>query len=114
MRPFYLILISVSLGVIGQLCLKQGMRGFGGNFSELFLYALRSPFVISGFGFYALSSLIWLIVLSRVNLSYAYPMLSIGYVLIVFFSWLIFKENIGLWHWAGVILICLGVSLLSR
>jgi multidrug transporter EmrE-like cation transporter len=114
MRPFLMILISVILGVTGQLCFKTGMRGFEGHYLIIFLHILKTPVIILGLGCYFISTLIWLNILSKVNLSYAYPMLSMGYVLIVFLSWLIFKENVSLWRWSGVFLICLGVSLLSR
>ncbi|MCM8778968.1 MAG: EamA family transporter [Candidatus Omnitrophica bacterium] len=114
MGSFYLILVSVGLGVLGQIFLKQGMLGFGGNFFKLFPHIIQSPFVLLGFLFYFLSSLIWLIVLSRVELSYAYPMISLGYVFIVFLSWIIFKENVSFLRWLGVILISLGVILIGK
>ncbi|MGE4357225.1 MAG: EamA family transporter [Candidatus Omnitrophota bacterium] len=66
------------------------------------------------FGFYFTSSLIWLMVLSRAELSYAYPMLSLGYIMIVFLSWIIFKENVSFWRWLGIILISFGVGLLQK
>lgn len=114
MRPFVMILISVSLGVTGQICFKTGMRGFEGNYFGLFAHVLKTPVIILGLGCYFISTLIWLNILSKVNLSYAYPMLSIGYALVVFLSWIIFKENVSLWRWLGVVLISLGVSLISK
>jgi len=114
MKPFFMILISVILGVIGQVFLKKGMIGFGGGWETLLLHIVKNPFVLLGFGFYFLSSLIWLLILSRVDLSYAYPMLSLGYIFIVFLSWLIFKEYISIFRWLGVILISLGVCLLQK
>ncbi|MCM8784148.1 MAG: EamA family transporter [Candidatus Omnitrophica bacterium] len=114
MKPFFLILISVILGVIGQVFLKKGMIGFKGEFSTLLIHIMQNPFIILGFFFYLLSSLIWLVILSRVDLSYAYPMLSLGYIVIVFLSWLIFKENITFWRWAGVVLISFGIGLLQK
>lgn len=114
MKPFYMIIFSVVLGVIGQIFLKQGMRGFSGNFSTLFFHIFQNPFVLLGFFLYFLSSLIWLKMLSKVELSYAYPMISLGYIFIVFLSWLVFKENISLWRWIGVILISVGVILVGK
>jgi len=61
-----------------------------------------------------LSSFFWLVAISRVELSYAYPMISISYVLVVFLSWLIFKEEVGPVRWLGVAIIIFGVYLISR
>jgi len=114
MRLFWMIVISVFLGVIGQLCLKKGMIGYDGNFLGVIPHMLTSPIIILGFLGYFISSLIWLLILSRVELSYAYPMISLGYIFVVFFSWFLFKEPVSLLRWLGVILICVGVSLVAR
>jgi multidrug transporter EmrE-like cation transporter len=114
MRPFWMIVISVFLGVIGQLCLKKGMIGYQGNLLGVIPHMLTSPIIILGFLGYFVSSLLWLLILSRVELSYAYPMISLGYIFVVFFSWLFFKEPVSLLRWMGVILICFGVSLVAK
>ena len=114
MKPFWMIVISVFLGVIGQLCLKKGMIGYQGNLWGVIPHMLTSPIIILGFLGYFVSSIIWLLVLSRVELSYAYPLISLGYIFVVFFSWLLFKEPVSLLRWLGVILICVGVSLVTR
>jgi len=75
---------------------------------------LTRPFVLLGLFFYAVSTIFWLIVLSRVELSYAYPMLSLGYVLVVFFSWILWREQISSLRILSLLLICGGVILLSR
>jgi multidrug transporter EmrE-like cation transporter len=53
-------------------------------------------------------------VLSRIDLSMAYPLVSIAYIVTAIFSYFIFKENITLIRWIGIITICLGVFLVSR
>jgi drug/metabolite transporter (DMT)-like permease len=58
--------------------------------------------------------LIWLVILSRVELSYAYPMLSLSYVFIVLASWLIFNEHLSLLRLMGVLFISLGVMMVGR
>jgi len=104
----------------GQLLLKYGMLKIG--YIELkpehlltFLgKAATSPYIIFGLGLYFLSALVWLVVLSREELSFIQPVTAIIYIFIVFFSWLLFKEDVGLLRILGVSTIALGVFLVLR
>ena len=93
MKNFFLIFCNVILSVIGQLLLKQGMNQVGkieGHLSEIVtrvLHALSNPFVIGGISVYGSTTLIWLVILSRVKLSVAYPMISLGYIFTILFSY---------------------------
>jgi drug/metabolite transporter (DMT)-like permease len=62
---------------------------------------------------YGVSSLFWLFILSKLPLSLAYPLVSMGYVLVVFFSWLLLREQVGIGRMVGVAVICCGVALLA-
>ena len=90
MKPIYLILISVGLAVTGQLFMKAGMSNYQmGEITLLnsipqFLRIMFRPLVFIGFVFFLISSFFWLLALSKVPLSFAYPMVSISYVLILF------------------------------
>ena len=120
MKNFFLIFCNVILSVIGQLLLKQGMNQVGkieGHLSEIVirvLHALSNPFVIGGISVYGSTTLIWLVILSRVKLSVAYPMISLGYIFTILFSWLIFKENVPIHRVLGGFVICIGVYLVSK
>ncbi len=120
MNPFVLILLCVSLGAVGQIALKQGMLHFGQLELRLpmifitFSRVLVRPLVVVGLGLYGLSAFLWLIVLSRVELSYAYPMISLNYVLVIGLSWAIFHERLSWSKFLGTLIICLGVWVLSR
>ena len=122
MKNFLLIFISVFIAVLGQLSMKHGIQKANlvarlGEMSSVYSYfvsAFTNPFVLSGFLLYGLSSLVWLVVLGRVELSYAYPLVSMGYVLAVFLSWFLFKEHVSVLRIAGLAVICVGVTLLSR
>jgi len=120
MKVELLIFISVLLGALGQLSMKQGMAKVGlvslkfATFLLNLFRILREPFVLLGLFLYAVSTIFWLTVLSRADLSYAYPMISIGYVLVLFFSWALLNERISLIRIIGVLLICGGVFLISR
>ena len=61
-----------------------------------------------------MSVIVWLLVLSRVEVSYAYPLLSVGYIVTAFAGYTFFGEAMGAVRWAGVVVICLGVLLITR
>ncbi|MBI5399616.1 EamA family transporter [Candidatus Saganbacteria bacterium] len=118
MINYLLLITSVLLAVTGQLFMKKGMMVFGAfPVSQLLskiLPMFLNPFVFLGFACFGLSSIIWLVVLSRLPLSLVYPMVSVAYVLVALFSWLVFKENVSLARWTGIFIIILGVILISR
>lgn len=118
MNPIVLIFINVALGVIGQFFIKKGMNLIGdtvaGSTFAFFFKAFTSPFVLGGLTLYGVSLLIWLVVLSKVNLSLAYPLISISYVLVLFVSWLFLNEAVPAMRWVGVGLIMAGVFFISR
>ncbi len=116
---FYL-LISVLLGGTGQVLLKKGMLGLGPmtlSLDQLFnilWHLFTNPFVVAGLGIYACSTVFWLVALSRVTLSYAYPFASLSYVVMLLAAWQLFDENISLLRLAGSAVVALGVFLISR
>lgn len=120
MKNILLILLSVGLAVFGQFFLKKGMLDIGQipfNVSTPFFLIGRifSNFkLFLGFALFGLSSIVWLVVLSRVQLSFAYPMVSIGYILTLLISWKYLGETISPVRWAAVAVICLGVVLLAK
>ncbi|MFL0195887.1 SMR family transporter [Clostridium sp. WILCCON 0269] len=114
-----LILVSVFLGAIGQVLVKYGAGNLELNFTIKYLMPsilsiLKSVPVMLGIISYGLSFLLWIKVLSKMELSYAYPMVSLGYVVTMIFSYFIFKENISFVRILGVAFIILGVILVSR
>lgn len=120
MKLALMILAPVCIGVAGQILLKIGM-GQIGAFSMLsrgivlqYLRIFFNPYVFAGLSAYFLSTVFWLYLISRVPLSLAYPMLSLGYIVIALISWIVFKEKISLINWAGIFLIMLGVSLVAQ
>lgn len=120
MKSLMIILIAVSFASCGQLFLKQGILQVGDinlSLRELFLILTKvffTPFVLIGLICYGIGALLWLVVLSKIELSYAYPMVSLSYVIVVFGSIILFKESISLIRWIGLILICIGVYVVAR
>lgn len=114
----YLILLSVFLGAIGQVLVKLGavnlQLNLTGEFLKSILSILTNAPVMLGTISYGLSFLIWIKVLSKVELSYAYPMVSLGYIIVMIFSYFLFKENISFMRIAGVLLIISGVILVAK
>jgi len=115
-----LILLDVFLNVTGQLSLKYGMSKIG-NFSlslstlpPVFLKAATNLHVLFGLLCYGLGFMVWLIVLSKAEVSYAYPLISLGYVLTAILAWVLFGEALSEIRLVGILTICLGVFLIAR
>jgi len=115
-QPLVQILTAVILGAVGQILLKDGVKTVfpeGVSISLAVFNAFLNLKVLLGFMLYGVSSLLWLMVLSKRDLSYAYPMIAAGYVVVVFLSWLVFKEHVPTLRIAGLVLICLGVAIVG-
>jgi drug/metabolite transporter (DMT)-like permease len=98
--------------------MKHGMMIFGKFPVDQLLVKMipmfMQPFVFLGLICFGVSSVFWLVILSRIDLSLAYPLVSIAYIVVALFSFFVFKENVSLLRWLGVITICFGVFLVSR
>lgn len=118
MPIFVLILTSVIVGVCGQLIIKKGVLTLGGIGSggllAFFVKAAFSPWIVAGILLYVLGTAVWLILLTKVDVSYAYPMLSLGYVFVLFFSALFLHEPLTALKILGTILIVAGVALIAK
>jgi drug/metabolite transporter (DMT)-like permease len=114
------ILIAVLTGAIGQVLLKKGMAQMGAltlTMDQLISILWRigtDPYVVIGLTIYVFGTVFWLVALSRVDLSYAYPFASLSYVIMLAASWLLFSENITPPRLIGTLVVGLGVFLISR
>lgn len=115
-----LLLAGIALSVTGEFLLKVGMNRFGvlelhpSTLLPTLARVFTQPLILLGFSFVFSASIFWLAVISRVHLSYAYPLLAFGYVVTAIFSRLFLNENITPTRWAGITIICVGVALVSR
>lgn len=115
-----LILTGVLLNAAAQLALKAGMTRIGhfdfaiANLLPIGWQVGTNPFVALGLFCYVVSVGVWLLVLSRVDVSLAYPMLSIGYVVNALIAWWFMGEPLSAMKIAGIATICAGVWILSR
>lgn len=119
-RYLPLILLGVFLNAFAQIALKQGMRTIGHfafsleNVLPIGTRVMVNPFVLAGLFAYVISVLVWLMALSRVEVSYAYPLLSVGYIVAAFAGQVLFHEALTPVRWAGILVICFGVFLVTR
>jgi drug/metabolite transporter (DMT)-like permease len=113
-------LVAIMLLVGGQTLLKLGLNDvggvslFGGNPIGSLLGLLRTPWIILGFACYGASSVLWLDVLSKLDFSLAFPMVSLTYVFQLLIGRFIFHEIVGLDRIVGVLLILSGLFFVIR
>jgi len=110
------ILVSIAFNVAGQTVLKTGVNKLGAlalNFMSIFK-AFTSPVVLGGLFLYLIGSVFWILALSHKDLSYAYPMLSLGYLAIIFVSWAFLGEQVTLVRVFGVLFISFGIVLVFK
>lgn len=114
---FGVLATSILLATTGQVLLKAGMERVGelgvSQIGTLIAQFFTTWQLVVGIGAFGLSSIFWLIALSRVPLSTAYPIVSLSYVLILSFSWFVLGERPSPIVWLGAALIMAGVSLIG-
>ncbi|MBW3659897.1 MAG: EamA family transporter [Actinobacteria bacterium] len=113
-----MLLTSIGLATAGQLLLKAGMNEFGselgiGDIGHLVRTGATTWQVLAGLAAFGTSSVFWLLTLSRVPLSTAYPIVSLSYVLILGFSVLVLDERPPATVWVGAGLVMSGISLIG-
>lgn len=108
-----LLLVACLLTCLGQVAQKYAVESWRGQASGM-LDKLRSPWLWLALLSLGLGLLVWLLVLQRVEVGIAYPMLSLNFVFITLIARFVFHENIDRRHWLGVALVLCGVLLLSR
>ncbi len=110
---YIIVAISIIFGVIGQVLFKKGMVVLGGFQISQIIKILFNPYIFCGFMFYGISSIMWLYVLSKFELSTVYPLLSVGYILTAVAGYYIFSETISTYKIISIVLICSGVILMN-
>jgi multidrug transporter EmrE-like cation transporter len=115
-----LLLVSVSFAVAGQITLKWAMDRIGrigsaqlSEAGDTLLRAAREPRLWLGLFLFGVSALFWLVVLSRVDLSIAYPMVGISYILIVLFARVFLNEHVPSLRWVGVVVVAMGIAIIG-
>jgi multidrug transporter EmrE-like cation transporter len=112
------IISSVLLNAFAQILLKAGMKQFGiielkNNIIHTSVSIALNPYIITGFISYGVSIILWLWVLSKVDVSLAYPFQALGYIVVTILAWLIFQEDITLTRIIALIFISIGLIILA-
>jgi multidrug transporter EmrE-like cation transporter len=117
---FSFLFAGVLLNAGAQLLLKAGTNVLGvitlsaDNWATQFGRMALEPHIVAGLACYGVSVVVWIIGLSRVPVSIAYPMLSLGYIINAVAAQYLFGEAVTLSRWFGVGLIVVGVWLVAR
>ena len=117
---FGLIMLGVLLNAAAQLLLKAGTNAIGqfefstANIVPVGMKLALEPHIMGGVACYVVSLVVWIMGLSRVEVSIAYPMLSVGYVLNAIAAWYLFGESFTAQKLIGIAFIVAGVFLVAR
>jgi multidrug transporter EmrE-like cation transporter len=117
---FSLVMAGVLLNAAAQLLLKAGTTRVGefaftlDNVGPVGWRLATSPHIAAGLACYAVSVVVWILALSRVPVSIAYPMLSVGYVVNALAAWYLFGESLSMQKLVGIAFIVIGVFLVAR
>lgn len=116
-----LILSSVAMATTAQLLLKIGMSDAGvradidgRRWGGVALHLTQNPWVVSGLALYVMGALVWLLVLAKVELSFAYPFVGLGFIITMVFGWWFLGDALSVERVVGTLLIVGGVVLVAR
>ena len=120
LSAFTLIIIGVLLNAIAQLALKMSVRETGSielstsSVVPVASHLMSEPWIWLGLSCYGISVIVWILALSRVDVSIAYPMLSIGYIVNAFAAYALMGESLTPGKLLGIGIIVVGVTVLAR
>ncbi|WP_367414775.1 EamA family transporter [Snodgrassella alvi] len=117
---FMLAVISVTLNALAQIALRKTMQTIGTfpqSVPDYFYFGYQlilNAWFITGMCLYAISIGLWMAVLGKTEVSLAYPLLSIGYIITAFIGYFFLHENVNLLRIIGLVTICIGIIIISR
>jgi multidrug transporter EmrE-like cation transporter len=120
MKNIFLIIGSVFLNACAQIIMRKTMIQIGEinlehrNILSYLPQLIGNIFLWGSFLCYGLSICIWIIVLSKVEVSYAYAFSSLGYILVVIMGSLLLHEQVSMIRILGIIVVCFGIILVAR
>jgi drug/metabolite transporter (DMT)-like permease len=116
-----LVLIYVLAGAAGQIFWKEGMSGLGringmGDLLQVKTVedTFTNKYIILGIFLYAISVFLWLGAMSTLDVSFMYPLLSLGYIVTAILAFVFIGENITLLRWAGIAVIIVGCFMITK
>lgn len=114
-EPLAQIIIATLLGGIGQALIKYGVTNAetGSGSVSTVIRLMLSPGVLAGLCAYAISSVFYVMVVRAKGLSFAYPFVAANQVIVFLIAWLLFREAIPLLRVFGLVVICIGVTMIA-
>ena len=117
---FGMLVVSVVFAVAGQFTLKSAMNEVGrigaseiAAAGDTIVRTLKEPRLWLGLTLFGISALFWLVVLSRIDLSVAYPFVGLSYIIVVLFSRLFLHEQVTGLRWLGVAIVATGIAIIG-
>ena len=120
LATFGFLITGVLLNAVAQILLKLGTKAVGeihltmDNWFSIALKVATQLPIIGGLSCYVLSVVVWIIALSRADVSMAYPMLSLGYIVTALGAWYFFGEVISIQRIVAMAVILVGVAMMAR
>ena len=115
-----MLVVSVVFAVAGQFTLKTAMNQVGrigateiAAAGDTIVRTLKEPRLWLGLALFGISALFWLVVLSRVDLSVAYPFVGLSYIIVVLFSRVFLDEHVTALRWLGVVVVAVGIAIVG-
>lgn len=114
------LLLSILFGIVGQLLLKKAtltkrISFDAAHLTQSIMSLALNPYLLSWIFLAGLSAALWIFVVSKLELSFAYPVsMTLSYMLILVLSWWFFDEDLSITRWIGVALMCAGLLLAYR
>jgi len=114
MTPTAALWLSIALGACAQVFLKKGVSGKNAAARSGYLALMLSPWVWAWALCFGLATGLWLIALAKIQVSYAFPLLSLGYPIVAVLSMMLLKERVTITRWAAILVITLGVAIIWK
>ena len=120
MRGYLYAILTIVIASVGQIILKFGidkslnshnLKSIN-NFLDFYLI-FSAPLVLLGLIFYGLSAFLWIVVLSELDLSIAYPILGLTYILVLLLSFFFLGESLSILKFTGTLFVLFGVALIG-
>jgi uncharacterized membrane protein len=111
--------VCIILAATGQLYMKKGMNVVNSDSKDLIssqglIKIIFNKYVFTGLALYGIGTILWLFALAQLDLSLAYPLISIGYILTAVLAFVFLNEKITLLRWGGIALVVLGSLLIIK
>jgi len=111
MKYIFLCFVNVTCLIIGQLLFKIGTKDKTFDSAIAIVKTVFSPIILSGLFLYALTTILWLYILTKMPINRAYPISALAYPSVLIMSKFLFNENITVMRWIGVGIIFIGIVM---